>query len=136
MVINVSESKQLEKANDMQFKKNFLVFVFGTILSTTLFATAKSEHYIFNYSEGSRYEIELTENTITWTALDGPDKGQFQTNHLKRSMLQNHTEILQWSELDGTFVTVAFSRDHNEVVSSGKTFSESWLMSGTVEIAD
>lgn len=117
----------------MKIKNTLAVLAFTLISTSTVFAAPKSEHYIFKYSNGYRFDIKLSDNTITWEALDGPDKGQTETDFINRKTLVNNTEVMQWTENDGTFVTIIFDRSHNEVISSGKYSSGIWLWSGKAQ---
>lgn len=117
----------------MKTKQALVVLAFTLISTSLVIAAPNSEHYIFKYNSGYSFDIKLTDNTITWKALDGSNKGQTESDYINRRMLLNNTEVIQWIENDGTFVTVIFDRIHNEVISSGKSSSETWLWSGISE---
>jgi len=116
----------------MKIKNILAAVVFIFISASPVFAASKLEHYIFKYSDYS-FDVKLTDNSITWKALDGSSKGQIETDYISRKRLSNHTEVIQWTENDGTFVTVIFDRHHHKVISSGRDSSGSWLWSGKVE---
>lgn len=118
----------------MKIKTIFAVLFFTIVSASCVIAAPKFEHYIFKYDRDHLYDIKLTDNTITWTSLNGDDKGQTETDYIKRKNLSNNIDVIQWSENDGTFVTVVFDRAHLNIISSGKFLADTWLWSGEVEV--
>lgn len=102
--------------------------------SNVSLAHQDESHYIFNYDSGNTYDIKITDDTITWTGLSGPDKGISETDAIKRKSLSSNVEIIQWIEKDGSFVTVAFDHKNLTVVSSGRYEKGTWFWNGTVDI--
>lgn len=94
----------------------------------------KSEHYVFRYDTGATYDVQLTDNTITWTGLEGDDTGLMETDSIKRKKLSAKVEVIQWSENNGTFITLVFDRKHLRIVSSGKFLNDEWLAYGVAEV--
>ena len=94
-------------------------------------AMTKTEHYVFNYDNGKSFEIQLTDKTITWTSMCGPDKGQTETDEITTTKLAENIDVIQWTEKDGTFVTVIFDKENLREISSGKYADGTWLWNGT-----
>lgn len=114
--------------------KNIFTTLFSTlVLTSNIFAAPKYEHYVFKYDSEHIYDVKLTDNTITWESLTGSDKGQKETDPINRKQLSNDVEVIQWTENDGTFVTVTLDRAHLSEISSGKYDSGTWLWSGVAE---
>ena len=97
------------------------------------YANNKTEHYVFHYETGDTYDVVLTDNTITWTGLEGSDTGRSETDVIKRKTLNHNTEVLQWTENDLTFMTVVLDHRHLKVIASGKLVDNSWLSYGRGE---
>ena len=116
-------------------KNKIALAILGLALVSPLstLAAPKSEHYIFRYDSGYSFDVTLTDNTITWKVLEGSNKGQTETDYIKRKMLTNQTEVIQWIEKNGTFVTVIFDRRHHEMISSIKNESDMIMWPGTSE---
>jgi phenolic acid decarboxylase len=108
----------------------FAALAFLCVLSSSAIAAPTFEHYVFKYDEAHVYDVKLASDTITWEALSGAEKGQKETDRVNRKTLSNDVEVIQWTENDGTFVTLAFDRNNLTVVSSGKFASDMWLWSG------
>lgn len=112
-----------------------IIFIFAfSFYSNFSFAQPDESHYIFTYDSGNTYDIKLTDDTITWTGLSGPDKGVSETDVIKRKSLSSNVDIIQWIERDGSFVTVAFDRENLTVVSSGRYDEGTWFWNGKVDI--
>jgi len=111
-----------------------VVLLISMLLSPYVNAAQESEHYIFEYDKDMIFDVKLTDNTVTWESLSGEDKVQKETDHINRKLLSNDVEVIQWTENDGTFVTVVFDRAHLNVISSGKYPSGKWLRSGVATI--
>ena|SRR3990167_47476 len=107
---------------------------FFVVATTAAYAKTSTEHYIFHYETGDIYDFQITENSATWKGLEGSDKGQSETDYIKRKTLSNDMEVIQWKEMNGTFVTLVLDRAHLSIVSSGITSDGDWLMSGNATI--
>lgn len=114
--------------------RKFALLFFTVFAAPYVMAAVKFEHYIFNYGNDHLYEVKLTDNTITWKSLSGPDKGERETDHIKKKHLTNEIDVIQWTENDGTFVTLTLDRKHRNVISSGKILENTWLWSGNMEV--
>ncbi|RDI39943.1 MoaF-related domain-containing protein [Aquicella lusitana] len=114
----------------MKRKIAFAAFIFAFFATSSVAAAPKVEHYIFKYESDRAFDVKLTDNTITWQSLSGPDKGQTETDFINRKKLSKNIEIVQWAENDGTFVTVILDRAQLNVISSGKFSTGTWLWSG------
>jgi MoaF-like len=110
-------------------------FVFSVLVSANSYAIINLEHYVFHYESGDTYDVKLTDNTITWNGLEGGDKGQSETDYIKRKKFSNDIEVIQWNETSGTFVTLVFDRTHLQIISSLKTSDGEWLMSGKATVS-
>ena len=71
---------------------------------------------------------------MTWKGLEGSDKGQSETDFIKKKNISNNIVIYQWSEKNGSFITLIFDRDNLNIISSIKASDGSWLMSGKATI--
>ena len=120
----------------MKIKNNIAATIFSLCLTTCAIAAPSTEHYIFEYGKDMIFDVKLTDNTITWESLAGPDKGQKETDLIERKVLSSDVEVMQWTENDGTFVTVIFDRNHLNVISSGKYPAGTWLRSGIAYITN
>ena len=114
----------------MKIRNNISVAIFSIFLAITAIAAPASERYIFEYGKDMIFDVKLTDNTITWQSLAGPDKGQKETDLIERKGLSSDVEVMQWTENDGTFVTVIFDRNHLNIISSGKHPTGTWLRAG------
>ena len=120
----------------MKIRNNIVVTIFCFCLANSAIAAPSFEHYIFEYGKDMIFDVRLTDNTITWESLAGPDKGQNETDLIERKVLSSDVEVMQWTENDGTFVTVILDRNHLKVISSGKFSTGTWLWSGVAYIAN
>jgi len=118
----------------MKLTKAILAGIFCLSLGNAYASeTTKLEHYILRYESGDSYDIQLTSSTITWTGVEGSDTGLTETDSIKRKMLSNDVEIIQWNEKSTAFVTLVLDRPHLKVVSSGKIAGDDWLNYGVIE---
>ncbi|MBX3708747.1 MAG: hypothetical protein KIT56_05725 [Gammaproteobacteria bacterium] len=111
-----------------------IAFIFIAFLITSSYASNYIEHYTFYYESGDTYDVKLTESTVTWKGLEGGDKGQTETDYIKRKNFSKDIEIVQWHEISGSFVTLVFDRTHLKIISSGRTSDGDWLMLGKATI--
>lgn len=118
----------------MKLRDIIVATLFSLCLATTAIAAPDSERYIFEYGKDMIFDVRLTDNTITWESLAGADKGQKETDLIERKVLSSDVEVMQWTENDGTFVTVIFDRNHLKLISSGKFSTSTWLRSGSATI--
>ena len=115
-----------------------IIIVFASLALTTTHTCAATaiEHYTFHYENGDTYDVKLNDNTVTWKGLEGGDKGQSEMDYIKRKMLAKNIEVIQWNEMDGTFVTLVFDRANLIIISSGKTSEGDWFMQGNATQLD
>src|SRR3990167_9216085 len=111
----------------MKIRNNIAATIFFLCLTTCAIATPSFEHYIFEYDKDMIFDVKLTDNTVNWESLAGEDKGQKETDHIDRKNLSHDVEVIQWTENDGTFVTVVFDRAHLNIISSGRYPTGTWL---------
>ena len=122
-----------EDTKRMITKGKLAILVYLVSLTTITIAAPISEHYLFKYDSDHAYDVKLNDSTITWKSLSGPDKGQMETDNINRKNLSEDVDVIQWTENDGTFITVVLDRTLLNVVSSGKYSTDTWLWSGVAE---
>lgn len=120
----------------MKVKLKVAAILFSIFFASFAGAAFQSEHYIFNYGKDMIFDVKLTNNTVTWESLAGADKGQRETDQIDRKSLSNDVEVIQWTENDGTFVTVIFDRTHLKIISSGNYTTGTWLRSGVAYVTN
>ena len=110
----------------------------GLLLLLTLANTCMAEsplaHYLIRLENGAQFDCSFYSQTITWVSLAGDDKGQTETDTLQQATLPNKTQIYQWQERNGDFITLALDTTHHKLIASGKLHDgQNWLLAGSAE---
>jgi hypothetical protein len=110
-----------------------------TLIAMLLFSLASlaselnGRRYKWEYESGNHYLISLDTNSITWTGTQGTDLGRTGTDPYQYFKLAPHTFMIQWTENDGTFVTVVINENKKTVWSSGQFNGKSWFRKGVIK---
>jgi MoaF C-terminal domain len=114
-------------------KKIWTTLFYLMAINTHASANYHNEHFIINYHSGESYDVVLTDNTITWTGLEGNDKNYSETDSINRKPLTDEVEVIQWIENDHTFMTLVLDRTQLKTIASGKNQQNSWLNTGDMQ---
>ena len=91
---------------------------------------------LLKYEDDQNYHVKFDDVFVTWTCVKGAELGKVETDIYQIKRVAPHVYLVNWSEVDGSFVDLVLNLKLRKVYSSGKSGELSWFREGAIESAD